>query len=63
MARLMDVALEKLTNVLLEMAALAEKTVGNSIEAYESGKEMTEQIKSWSDELRHLQDDVSELIL
>ena len=61
MARLMDVALEKLTNVLLDMAALAEKSVGNSIEAYESNKEMTDQIKSWSDELRHLQDDVSEL--
>ena len=61
MARLMDVALEKLTNVLLEMAVLAEKSVGNSIEAYESNKEMTDQIKSWSDELRQLQDDVSEL--
>lgn len=61
MARLMDVALEKLTSILLEMATMAEKSVVSSIEAYETGKEMTSQIKNWSDELRQLQDDVSEL--
>jgi len=61
MARLMDVALEKLTSILLEMATLSEKSVSISIEAYDEGKKMSEQIKTWSDELRKLQDDVSEL--
>ena len=57
----MDVALEKLTNVLLEMANLSEKSVALSIDSYQTGKRMTDQIKSWSDELRVLQEDVSEL--
>ncbi len=57
----MDVALEKLTNVLLEMASLSEKSVALSIESYQTGKKMTDQIKGWSDELRHFQEDVSEL--
>jgi phosphate transport system protein len=57
----MDVALEKLTSILLEMATLSEKSVASSIEAYEQGRNMSDQIKSWSDELRKLQDDTSEL--
>jgi phosphate transport system protein len=57
----MDVALEKLTSVLLEMATLSEKSVSLSIESYQTGKKMTDQIKNWSDELRQLQEDVSEL--
>ena len=61
MTRLMDVALEKLTNILLEMAKLSEKSVGLSIESYQSGTKMTHQIKEWSDELRKLQEEVSEL--
>ena len=61
MARLMDIGLEKLTKVLLDMAALSEKSVSSSIEAYDTGKRMTEQIKNWSDELRSLQGEVSEL--
>jgi len=40
MARLMDVALEKLTSILLEMATLSEKSVSISIESYEEGKKM-----------------------
>ena len=46
MTRLMDVALEKLTNVLLEMANLSEKSVALSIDSYQTGKRMTDQIKS-----------------
>lgn len=57
----MDVALEKLTNILLEMAALSEKSVIVSIESYESGRKMTDEIKGWSNDLRGLQEEVSEL--
>jgi phosphate transport system protein len=61
MARLMDVGLEKLTSILLDMASLSEKSVTSSIEAYEAGRIMTDQIKDWSDELRKFQDEVSEI--
>jgi phosphate transport system protein len=57
----MDVGLEKLTNLLLEMATLSEKSVTTSLEAYESSKNMTGEIKEWSDELLRLQAEVSEL--
>ncbi len=57
----MDVGLEKLTSILLEMAALSEKSVTSSIEALEEGKMMKDQIKTWSDELRKNEDNVSEL--
>jgi phosphate transport system protein len=57
----MDIGLEKLTKILLDMAALSEKSVSSSIEAYHAGKMMTKQIKSWSDQLRIFQGEVSEL--
>jgi phosphate transport system protein len=45
----------------MDMAALAEQSVNASIEAYVSGKIQTGEIRSWSEEIRTLQDDVSEL--
>jgi phosphate transport system protein len=47
--------------MLLDMAALSEKSVATSIEAYTEGKNLTPEILSWSDELRQIQDDVGEL--
>ena len=47
--------------MLLDMAALSEKSVATAMEAYTQGKNMTEQILAWSDELRQIQDDASEL--
>ncbi len=61
MPRLMDLGLERITDILLEMASLSEKSVSTSIEAYASGKKIGEQIREWSDRLRKLEDDVSEL--
>jgi phosphate transport system protein len=57
----MDIGLEQLANLLLDMASLSEKSVATSIDAYSTGKSITEEIKSWSDELRKMQDGVSEL--
>jgi phosphate transport system protein len=57
----MDMALERLTNLVLDMASLSEKSVAKSIEAYSLGKNYTSEIKEWSDELRKMQDEVSEL--
>lgn len=57
----MDIALDRLSSMLMDMAALAEKAVNTSIEAYVEGKNEMDEIRSWSGELRMLQDDVSEL--
>ncbi|MHB1868317.1 MAG: phosphate signaling complex PhoU family protein [Nitrososphaerales archaeon] len=61
MARLMDIALERLSSMLMDMAALSEKSVSTSIEAYGKGDSQMEEIRAWSEELRMLQEDVSEL--
>lgn len=49
--------------MLMDMATLSEKAVTTSIEAYEQGKNEMEEIRAWSDELRMLQDEVSELAI
>ena len=61
MARLMDIGLERLRNMVLDMADLSEKTVSTSIDAYVQGKDLRERIYGWSEQLRMLQDEVSEL--
>jgi len=61
LARLIDIGMERLSDILMEMAVLSEKSVSASIEAYASGKVRTDEIHSWSEEIRRLQDDVSEL--
>ncbi|MDG6998039.1 MAG: phosphate uptake regulator, PhoU [Nitrososphaerota archaeon] len=61
MARLIEIALDRLASMLMDMANLAEKAVNTSIEAYSEGNNEVQEIHSWSEELRALQDDVSEL--
>jgi len=57
----MDIGLERLRNMVLDMADLSEKTVSTSIDAYVQGKDLREKIYGWSEQLRMLQDEVSEL--
>src|SRR5712692_1323520 len=57
----MDIGLERLRNMVLDMADLSEKTVSTSIDAYVQGKDLRERIYGWSEQLRMLQDEVSEL--
>ena len=57
----MDMGLERLSVMLSEMASLSEKSVSNSIEAYMESRNIAEQIHSWSEELRFLQEEVSDL--
>src|SRR5438128_8665590 len=63
MARLMDIGLEKLRNMVLDMAKLSEDTVSTSIDAYVKGKDLRDRVYGWSEELRILQDEVSELAI
>ncbi|MHB1907832.1 MAG: phosphate signaling complex PhoU family protein [Nitrososphaerales archaeon] len=60
MARLMDIGLEKLKDIVLGMASLSEKTVVTSVQAYSSGSASRE-IRDWSEDLRKMQEEVSEL--
>lgn len=62
MARLMDLGMEKLTNLLLEMGDLSVQTVSTAIESYRTGKSLAE-VNRWSDKLKQLDDQVSELAI
>jgi len=60
MPRLMDMGLEKLNSLMLEMATLSEDAVAEAIDAYVHGKKSKE-VMEWSDRLRSLHRQVSEL--
>lgn len=57
----MDVGLERLKNIILDMAKHSERTVATAIDAFIKGKDVSSQIFSSSEELRMLQDEASEL--
>src|SRR3989449_8941150 len=57
----MDIGLEKLRNMVLDMAKLSENTVSTAIDAYVQGRDLRDRVYGWSEELRILQDEVSEL--
>jgi phosphate transport system protein len=61
MARLMDLGLDKLTNMILEMAKLSESTVATAIQSYMEGRDLRDETFAHSEKLRILQDEVSEL--
>ncbi len=61
MARLMDIGLDRLRNMILDMAKLSDSTVSTAIDAYVQGRDLRSKIFAWSEELRLLQDEVSEL--
>jgi len=60
MARLMDLGIDRLRNLLLEMGGLSQQTVATAIEAYHVGKNMQD-VSRWSNKLKQLDDQVSEL--
>ena len=61
MPRLMDIGLDRLRNMVHDMAELSENTVSTAIDAYVQGRDLRDRINAWSEELRMLQDEVSEL--
>ena len=60
MARLMDLGIDRLRNLLLEMGGLSQQTVAAAIEAYHVGKNHQD-VSRWSNKLKQLDDQVSEL--
>ncbi len=57
----MDIGLEKLRSMVLDMAELSQNTVSTAIDAYVQGRDLRDRIYQWSEQLRMLQDEVSEL--
>jgi len=60
MARLMDLGMDRLRNILLEMGRLSEQTVAKAIEGYHIGKNLDD-VGKWSISLKQLDDQVGEL--
>src|SRR6201987_5377550 len=61
MTQLMDIGLDRLRNMVLDMAELSQNTVSTAIDSYVQGRDLRDRIYGWSEELRMLQDEVSEL--
>jgi len=61
MARLLDLGIEKVNNMILDMAELSEKAVNTAIQAYTEGRDVKDEVFKWSEALRFIQDEVSEL--
>ena len=61
MSRLMDIGIDRISNMLLDMAKTLEETVGKAIDAYCQGKGLVKEIRENSDRLFLLQEEVSEL--
>jgi phosphate transport system protein len=62
LTRLLDLGIEHIHNIIMDMAKLSERSVFASIESYERGTStIKKQIFEWSENLRLMQDEVSDL--
>jgi phosphate transport system protein len=62
LTRLLDVGIEHIQNIIMDMAKLSERSVFASIESYERGTSIIKkQIFEWSENLRLMQEEVSDL--
>ena len=61
MTRLLDLGISRITNIIMDMANLSVKSVNTSIESYEKGSGSKNQIFEWSEQLRILQEEATEL--
>ena len=62
MTRLLDLGIDRIRNIIRDMARLSEQSVFTSIESYDKGTGVKKQIFEWSEKLRVLQDETAELI-
>lgn len=61
LTRLLDIGLTQLSNVIMDMANLSVKSVDTAIESFERGVDSKSLIFKWSEQLRVLQDEATEL--
>jgi phosphate transport system protein len=63
LARLLDLGIERIRNIIMDMARLSEHSVITAIESYEKGIRAKRTIHEWSEQLRVLQDEVADLAI
>ena len=63
MTRLLDLGLKRISNIVMDMANLSVRSVDGSIDSYEKGTGSKDQIFEWSEQLRVLQDEATELAI
>ena len=63
MTRLLDLGIDRIHNVIMNMAKLSESSVLTAIESYEEGTGLKRQIFDWSEKLRTLQEEVADLAI
>ena len=61
MTRLLDVGIDHIRNIILDMANISENSVFTAMESYEKGLNVKSRIFEWSERLRILQEEVSDL--
>jgi phosphate transport system protein len=61
MTRLLDLGLDRIRNIIMDMSKLSENSVFTAIDSYQSGIQIKKQIFDWSEKLRVLQEEVSDL--
>ncbi|MGA8083150.1 MAG: PhoU domain-containing protein [Candidatus Nitrosopolaris sp.] len=63
MTRLLDLGIDRIRNIIRDMAGLSEQSVFTSIESYDKGTSVKRQIFEWSEKLRVLQDETADLAI
>ena len=63
MTRLLDLGIDRIRNIVLDMAKLSEQSVFTSIDSYDKGTNVKKQIFEWSEKLRVLQDETADLAI
>ncbi|MGA7042491.1 MAG: phosphate uptake regulator PhoU [Nitrososphaeraceae archaeon] len=63
MTRLLDLGIDRISNVIMDMAKISENSVFAAIESYQESTHIKKQIFDWSEKLRVLQEEVSDLAI
>jgi phosphate transport system protein len=63
LTRLLDLGIDRIRNIIRDMAGLSEQSVFTSIESYDKGTDVKKQIFEWSEKLRILQDETADLAI
>jgi phosphate transport system protein len=63
LTRLLDLGIDRIRNIVLDMAKLSEQSVFTSIDSYDKGTSVKKQIFEWSEKLRVLQDETADLAI
>ena len=63
MTRLLHLGIDRIRNIIRDVAGLSEQSVFTSIESYDKGTSVKKQIFEWSEKLRVLQDETADLAI